>query len=152
MTHNHDAKTLAESVRNGELTLEAALEEHLDGKYDGPEEDVIRTLAHHNMGFHNRLVDPDEGKQTVAEFVRQFDLAPFLPLLDRHEESLHSLGDIVIYEGQSYQVIGRREVSPLAAPRFDDWELLIEALDGSTSEFVGEGHVEALDDENSSAE
>lgn len=152
MTHEHDAKTLAEAVRNGELTLEAALEEHLGGKTDEPEESVIRTLAHHNMGWQERTVDLGDRSVTVAEFVRELGLAPFLPLLDRHEESLYSLGDIVIYEGQSNQVIGRREVSPLAAPRFDDWELLIEALDGSTSEFVGEGHVEALDDENSSAE
>ena len=144
MNEQHE---LAQAVRSGERTFDEALEEFLEEKYDGPLELVYKAIAYWNMGWHDRELDLDDGPLTVAEFVKEFGLEPFLPLLDRHEELEYSLGDIVIYAGLSYQVIGRREVSPLAVPRFDNWELLIEALDGSVSDFVGENDVEPLEED-----
>ncbi len=143
--HEHDAASLAEAVRNGQLTLEAALEEHLDGKTDEPEENVIRTLAHHNMGWQDRTVDLDDRTLTVAEFVRELDLAPFLPLLDRTEDFKFPLGDLVTYEDEAFMVIGRRAVTAFAAPRFGDFELLIEAMTGNRFGFVSEAEVEPVE-------
>lgn len=145
MTEQQDAKSLVEAVRDGRLTLEAALEEHLDGKTDQPEEDVIRTLAHHNMGWTERKVDLDHRTLTVAEVIREFDLAPFLPLLDRIEDFKYPLGELVAYEGETFQVIGRRAVSAFAAPRFGDFELLIESLTRNMAGFVSEDDVEPVD-------
>ena len=143
--NEHDAKGLAEAVRQGRMTLEAALEEHLDGKTDQPEEDVIRTLAHHNMGWQDRTVDLDDRTLTVAEFVKELDLAPYLPLLDRTEDFRFPLGDLVAYESETFQVIGRRAVTAFAAPRFGDFELLIESLSRDMAGFVSEDEVEPVE-------
>jgi len=143
--NEHDATTLAEAVRQGRMTLEAALEEHLDGKTDMSEEDVIRTLAHHNMGWSERTVDLNDHTLTVAEFVTELHLEPFLPLLDRTEDFRFPLGDLVAYEDETFQVIGRRAVTALAAPRFGDFELLIESLTRNRAGFVNENDVEAVE-------
>lgn len=143
--NDHDATSLAEAVREGRMTLEAALEEHLDGKTDHSEEDVIRTLAHHNMGWAERMVELDDRTLTVAEFVNELDLAPFLPLLDRIESFKYPLGDLVTYEDEAYMVIGRRAVTALAAPKFGDFELLIESLTGNRVGFVSENDVEPVE-------
>jgi len=145
MNEQQDATSLAEAVRQGRITLEAALEEHLDGKTDEPDEDVIRTLAHHNMGWTERTVDLDDRTLTVAEFVKELDLAPFLPLLDRTEDFQISLGALVVYEDETFQVIGRRAVTAFAAPRFGDFELLIESLTRNMAGFVNENDVESVE-------
>lgn len=143
--NEHNAKSLAEAVREGRMTLEAALEELLDGKTDQPEEDVIRTLAHHNMGWLDRMIELDDRTLTVAEFVKELDLAPFLPLLDRTEDFKWPLGEIVAYEGEAFQVIGRRAITALAVPRFGDFELLIESLSRNMAGFVSEDEVEPVE-------
>ena len=147
MNEQLDAKTLAEAVREGRMTFEAALEEHLEGRYDGPDDTVFRTLAHHNMGWQDRTVDVEDRTLTVAEFVREYGLVPFLPLLDRTEGFQFPLGALVIYEDDAFQVIGRRAVSAFAAPRFGDFELLIESLSRNMVGFVGENDVESVEDD-----
>ena len=150
--NEHDAKSLAEAVRQGRMTLEAALEEHLDGKTDEPEEDVIRYLAYWNMGWQDRTVDVDDRTMTVAEFVREFDLAQFLPLLDRTEDFKYPLGDLVVYEDETFQVIGRRAITALAVLRFGDFELLIESLTRNMAGFVSEDEVEPVEGDEPEAE
>ena len=150
--NEHDAKSLAEAVRQGRMTLEAALEEHLDGKTDEPEEDVIRYLAYWNMGRQDRTVDVDDRTMTVADFVREFDLAQFLPLLDRTEDFKYPLGDLVVYEDETFQVIGRRAITALAVPRFRDFELLIESLTRNMAGFVSEDEVEPVEGDEPEAE
>lgn len=152
MNEQHTATSLAEAVRDGRMTLEAALEEHLDGKTDQTEEDVIRTLAHHNMGFVDRHVDLDDRTMTVAEFVKEFNLSPFLPLLDRIEDFKYPLGDLVTFEDEAYMVIGRRAITALAAPKFGDFELLIESLTGNRIGFVSEDEVEPVDEADADEE
>ena len=44
------------------------------------------------------------------------------------------------------RVMGRQEVTPFAMLRLDDWELILESLDGGTTSFVGESEVEAVAD------
>lgn len=139
------ATALAEAVREGRMTFEAALEDHLDGKTREPEENLFRYMAYFNMGWQDRTVDLDEGTFTVAEFVKQFDLEPFLPLLDRIEDFRFPLGDLVIYEDETFQVIGRRAISAFAAPRFGDFELLIESLTRNMAGFVSEDEVEPVE-------
>jgi len=143
--NEHDAKSLAEAVREGRMTLEAAIEEHMDSKTDLSEEDVIRTLAHHNMGWQDRTVDLDDRTLTVAEFVKEHALEPFLPLLDRLEDFRFPLGDLVVYEDETFQVIGRRATSALTMPRFGDFELLIESLARNMAGFVSEVEVEPVE-------
>lgn len=141
----NDATALAEAVREGRMTFEAALEEHLDGKTREPEENIFRYMAYFNMGWQDRMVDVDEGTFTVAEFVKQFDLQPFLPLLDRTEDFRFPLGDLVTYEGETFQIIGRRAISAFAAPRFGDFELLIESLTRNMAGIVSEDEVEPVE-------
>ena len=143
--NDHNATSLAEAVREGRMTLEAALEEHLDGKTDLSEEDVIRTLAHHNMGWQERMIELDDHTLTVAEFVKDLALEPFLPLLDRTEGFKFPLGDLVVYEDEAFQVIGRRAITALAVPRFGDFELLIESLTRNMAGFVSENDVEPVE-------
>ena len=145
MNEQNDPTSLAEAVREGRMTLEAALEEHLDGKTEQQEEDVIRTLAHHNMGWTERTVELDDRTLAVAEFVKELDLAPFLPLLDRIEDFKFPLGNLVVYEDETFQVIGRRAITALAVPRFGDFELLIESLTRNMVGFVSEDEVEPVE-------
>jgi len=146
MPDNNDATKLAEAVLDGRLTLEVALDEHLDGRYDGPVDDLYRVLGYANLGQTDRVLDLDGETLTVAEFVEEFGLAPFRPLLDQQGGFRFSIGDLVSYDGQAAQVIGRRAVTPFATPQFDDWELLIEVLESGTVGFVGEGEVEPDDE------
>ena len=106
---------------------------------------MFRTLAHHNMGWQDRTVDVDDRTLTVAEFVREYGLTPFLPLLDRTEDFQFPLGALVIYEDEAFQVIGRRAVTAFAAPRFGDFELLIESLSRNMVGFVSENDVEPVE-------
>lgn len=53
-------------------------------------------------------------------------------------------GDLVSYEGQTYRVLKRRTVTGFAMPSYDDYELLLETLDGHEYGFVGESDVELL--------
>ena len=142
MTKRMTAKSLVKSVLNGDWTFDSALEEHLDGV--GPLRDVYRYLAYANMGWHDRVLDVEDG--TVGQFIKDYNLEHFLPLLNRSEKARFRLGDVVTFQDANYRVIRRREVWPFAAPRFDDWELLIEQIagDGDRCHFVGEGEVQPV--------
>lgn len=139
------ATELAEAIRTGELSFESALEEALGDDYDGLLDDVFRTLGHFNLGERDGTVDLGDGPLTVAEFVNLYGLAPFLPLLDWQADFRFPLGEVVAYGDEAYRVIGRRATSPFATPRYDEYELLIEALNGGSVGFVGEGEVEPVD-------
>lgn len=97
------------------------------------------------MGWTERTVELDDCTLTVAEFVKELDLEPFLPLLDRTEDFKYPLGDLVAYEDETFQVIGRRAVTAFAAPRFGDYELLIESLTRNMAGFVSEDEVEPVE-------
>jgi hypothetical protein len=102
------------------------------------------------MGWRDRLLDLPNGPLTVAEVIEEFGLRPFLPLFDRREGARFAKGEVVRYGNEhwsyTYRVIGRREVTPFAMLRLDDWELFLESLDGGTTGFVGESEVEAVAD------
>lgn len=147
-----NAESLAEAVRDGVSTLEAALEEHLDVEHNVSEEDAVRLLAYSNMGWGARAVGPDGGARTVDEFVRLLDLKAFLPLLDDQTDSEYPLGSLVSYGTDAAQVIGRRAASPFVTPRYDDWELFIKMLEGGRVGFVGESEVESVDVDGTAGE
>lgn len=50
-------------------------------------------------------------------------------------------GDLVAWEGETYRVVGRREVSPLAMFQTCDHEVKLQSLDGSPFGWVGENEV-----------
>ncbi len=150
MTERHDTKALAEAVRSGELSFETALEEAL-GDLDDPLYDVFRILGFFNIGDRDRSVEGGV-PENVGEFVAQHGLQPFMALLNDLEGSEFSIGDVVSYGGSACRVLGRRAVSPFATPRYDDHELLLESLESGTVGFVGEGEIEALDDEKLTGE
>jgi len=150
MTERHDTNALSEVVRSGELSFETALEEAL-GDFDHPLDDVFRILGYFNLGDRDRTVDVGIPEK-VGEFVARHGLQPFVALLNDLEDFQFFIGDIVSYGGSACRVLGRRAVSPLATPRYDDFELLLESLESGTVGFVGESEIEAFDDENSGDE
>lgn len=145
--NERDVKVLAEAVRSGELSFETALEEALGDDFDGSLDDVFRVLGNFTLGDRDRIVVLDGIPENVGEFVTRYKLHPFLALLNTLEDSEFSIGSIVTYGGSACRVLGRRAVSPFATPRYDDHELLLESLESGTVGFVGEGEIEALDDE-----
>ena len=147
MAKRRTAKWLVKAVLDGRWDCNAALEEHLHENYQGPLDIPPYSRIHlaiccANMGWNDRVLDLDGGPMTVAEVVKEFGLEPFLPIFDRQEEVEFRLGEFVTYDDEVYRVVGRREVWPYAAPRFDDFELFIESEDGSTFAFVEESAVE----------
>lgn len=149
------AKSLVRAVRDGKYDCDSALEEHLHENYRGSLtvssiEEVHLALCYFNMGWQNRVLDVGGDSMTVAEVVNEFGLKPFLPLFDRHEEAAFRKGDQVRWGAESWEyvgtIIGRRAVTPFAVPRFDEWEVFIESLDGESVGFVSESEVERVRD------
>jgi hypothetical protein len=141
-----DTQALTDAVRSGELSFETALEEAL-GDFEDSLDDVYRILGYFNLGDRDRIVDVGGVPENVGEFVARHGLQPFVALLNELDGSEFSIGDVVAYGGSACRILGRRAVSPFAVPRYDDHELLLESLESGTVGFVGEGEVEALDDE-----
>ncbi len=146
MSNQTDAKSLVEAVLNGELTLDAALEQQLDDDDDDADMESIHVaLCYANLGQLDRVVDLP-GEPTVAQFIEQFGLGPFVPMLndqepDQHGEIRYHLGTMVDFYGDVCRVIGRRRVTILAMPREDDFEVFLESQDGNPMYFVGESMV-----------
>lgn len=55
-------------------------------------------------------------------------------------------GDLVQYEGETYRVARRREVTPLAMFRTCDFEVNLVSLDGTPFGFVAENEVERVEE------
>jgi len=147
------AKWLARAVLDGRWTCNGALEEHLHENYRGPlpilgYSMLDRALCYANMGWRDRVLELQDGPMTVAEVIKEFGLKPFLPLYTRQENADFRLGDVVKYDGEVYRVVGRREVWPYAAPRCDDFELLLEGEDPSTFTFVGESMLDSDEEDD----
>ena len=146
MSNQTDAKSLVEAVLNGELTLDAALEQQLDDDGDDADmESIHAALCYANLGQLDRVVDLP-GEPTVAQVIEQFSLGPFVPMLndqepDRHGEIRYPVGTLVDFYGDVCRVIGRRKVTILAMPRGDDFEVFLESQDGNPMYFVGESMV-----------
>jgi hypothetical protein len=156
MARKRSAKSWVELVLEGQYDCDAALEEHLWENYQGPLEvpsfsKVHLALCCFNMGERERILELADGPIAVAEVIEEFGLAPWLPLFDRREDAIFHKGDLVSYGDDACRVIGRREVTPFAIPRFDDWEVFVETLDGGTAGFVGESEVEPVEN-NEAAE
>ena len=144
MSKQQDAKALVEAILEGELTLEAALEQHLDDD-DADVERINAALCYFNLGQLDKVLDLPGGP-TVAQVIKQFDLGPFAPLLndkqlDRHGEIRYPVGTQVDFYGDVCKVIGRRRTTILAMPAEDDFEVFLETLDGKPKYFVGESMV-----------
>ena len=53
-------------------------------------------------------------------------------------------GDLVSYEGQTFRVLKRRQVTGFAMPAYDDYELLLASPEGVEYGYVGESETELL--------
>jgi hypothetical protein len=153
MPKRRSPKWLVKAVLRGEWTCDSALEEHLHENYQGPlailgYSKMNRALCFANMGWCDRELELQDGPMTVAEIIKEFGLKPFLPLYARQENAAICLGDLVTYDGEVYRVVGRREVWPYAAPRYDDFELFLEKEDGSSFTFVGESMLDSDEEED----
>lgn len=150
MKEQHDAKALVEAILDGDLTLEAALEEHLDDD-DADLERINAALCYFNLGQLDKVLDLP-GRPTVAQVIEQSGLGPFAPLLndkepDRHNEIRYPVGTLVDFYGDVCKVIGRRPTTILAMPSDDDFEIYLESVEGKPMYFVGESMVEPVEDE-----
>ena len=148
--NEHEAKALVEAILGGDLTLEAALEEHLGD--DADLERISAALCYFNLKQLDKVLDLPDGP-TVAQVIEQFDLGPFAPLLndkqpDRHGEIRYPIGTLVDFYGDVYKVIGRRRTTILAMPAEDDFEVYLESLDGTPKYFVGESMVSDENEED----
>lgn len=151
MSKQHDAKALVKAILEGDLTFEAALEEHLDD--DDPDlERINAALCYFNLNQLDKVLDLP-GDPTVAQVIEQFGLGPFARLLnnkepDRHNEIRYPLGTVVDFYGDVCKVIGRRRTTTLAMPAEDDFEVFLESLDGTPKYFVGESIVSDENEED----
>ena len=151
MNEKQDPKVLAEAVLNGELTLEAALEEHLDDD-DTDMECLQAALCYANLQQFDKVLDVP-GNPSVAELIQKLDLKPFARLVndedtDSYDEVRYPIGNLVEFGGEIYKVIGRRKVSIFAMPREDDFEVFLESADGNPMYFVGESLVSSVEEDS----
>ena len=154
MTRQRTARYLVEAVLDDRQDCDAALEYYLHEFYRGPLNvpsitNVHLALCCFNAGQRDRVLELKGGPMTVQAIIEEFGLAPWLPLFDRKENARFTKGQLVRYGneywGYDCRVLGRRAVTPFAMPRFDDWEVFLDTLDGKIAGFVGEGEVEAMD-------
>lgn len=103
--------------------------------------EVHMAICLFNSGERDRRLKLPDGPMAVARIVKEFGLAPFLPQFDQFEGTEVSKGDLMLYQNHVCRVFGRREVTPLAALRTDEFEVFVETIDGSTSGFLGESEV-----------
>ena len=148
MTANKDTKTSVEAILDGELSFEAALEQHLEDASDLDR--IYAAICYSNIGQLGRVIDLP-GDPTVAQVIEEYDLEPFAPLVndqgfDRHDEIRFPVGTLVDFYGDVCKVIGRRRTTILAMPADDDFELFLESRDGHPMYFVGESMVSEIED------
>ena len=143
MKEHYDAKALVEAILDGDLTFDAALEQHLDDD-DADLERINAALCYFNLNQLDKVLDADG--PTVAEVIEQSGLGPFAPLLndkepDRHNDIQYPVGTLVDFYGEVCRVIGRRRTTILAMPAEDDFEVFLESVDGKPKYFFGESMV-----------
>jgi hypothetical protein len=148
MTPNEQTIELVKAVLDGVLSLEAALELHLEHASDLNR--IYAAICYSHTGQLERVIDLP-GNPTVSEVMEQHHLGPFIPLvndqgLDRHNEIQFPVGTLVDFYGDSCKVIGRRKTTILALPAEDDFELFLESPDGHPMYFVGESMVSEIED------
>jgi len=133
------------------MDCDGAIDQHLDENYRGrletPSLEMAQAaLCYANRGQLDRVLDLPNGPLTVAQVIKEFGLGPFAHLLDdkepgRYQEVRYPAGTLVTFWKNTCRVIGRRQVTMLAMPRDDDFEVYLESLDGVPMYFVGESMV-----------
>ena len=148
MTANNDTKALVEAIRDGDISFETALEQHLE---DAPDLNrIYAAICYSHLGQLDRVIDL-LGNPTVAQVIEEYDLEPFALLVndqgfDRHDEVRFPVGMRVDFYGEICKVIGRRRTTILAMPAEDDFELFLESRDGHPMYFVGESMVNEIEE------
>lgn len=148
MAANKDTTALVESILDGDISFETALEQHLDDDADLGR--IYAAICYSHLGQLDRVIDLP-GDPTVAQVIEEYDLEPFAPLVndqgfDRHDEIRFPVGVQVDFYGEICKVIGRRRTTILAMPAEDDFELFLESWDGHPMYFVGESMVNEIEE------
>lgn len=129
--------------------FDAALEERLpDLEFDF--EDAMLAIAHTAAG-KGEEVDLRLGDDMLSanQMVEVLKLKPFVAVVRECNEKAKqdggfSPGDVAIGKGRLYRILMRREVTQLAMPRTDNYEVLLESLSGEYSGFIGETKLKNL--------
>lgn len=121
--------------------LDVAIEHHLHDVYQGEMSlpsipKVHQAICLFNSGERDRRLNLPDGPMAVAKIVEEFGLTPFLSQIDQFEGAEVNKGDLVLYQRQVCRVLGRREVTPLAVLRTDEFEVYVETLDQKNAGFV----------------
>lgn len=135
------------------VNFDAALEHHLpDLECDF--EDAILAIAHAASG-RGQEIDLRLGDDMISanEMVKVLKLNLFVDVVREcnqraPQEGGLSPGDIAIGEGRLYRILMRREVTQLAIPRTDNYEVLLENMSGEYSGFVAENELQNLSNTN----
>ena len=153
MSKRPDPKALARAIREGRQDFDAALEWHLNDNcqaaLDCESAQVI--LCYAVMGRWDEPFDLDDREMTVAEIIEEFRLRPFVKLFEGEGQDEIALDDLVEAMGETYRVIGIRQVTPFAMPRCDEWEVMLETLDGEPLHLAGLSEVTKLSERDASA-
>jgi hypothetical protein len=156
MPRRRSAKTLVTAIREGREDFDSALEHHVNENYAGPLgvpslKTVHVALCHASIGEGDKPIELADGCMTAAQVIEEFGLHLFVPLVnDRNGQVTCAVGGTVRFYGQICRVIGRREVTMLAMPREDDFELFLESPEGKPMYFVGESMVASVTDDDNS--
>jgi hypothetical protein len=158
MPRKRSAKAWVKKVQDGECDCDSALEAHLAENYRGPLDVPAGDKVHlalccfNRVSLRDRVLELRDGPVTVSQLIKELGLEPFCPLFDQQQEARFKMGDVVRFGNEHWgyvcRVLGRREVTPFAMLRTDDWEIFLEALDGQIVGFVGECEVEPMEETN----
>lgn len=128
---------LIESVLDGSTMLEAAIEEHLGDDALLSINEAFLVIGFHIVGLHWRTVNG----VAVGRIMEEMQLDFFVQLLNQQPTSGAQIGSFAFYEDCKIYILGCREVTFLATPQIDRFELLVTDQSASKAWFVGESEV-----------
>jgi len=137
------------------VDFDSALEEHLPD--DVAEQDAMIAIAHAAWGRGDDFeFSFDDGMVSANQLVERCALKPFVEVVRECNERAKqdggfSPGDWAIGYGEIYRVLMRREITSLAMPRTDDFEVLLEKLNGEYFGFSAENEIEKIADTSAEA-
>lgn len=137
------------------MDFDSALEEHLPD--DVAEQDAMIAIAHAAWGRGDDIqIAIGDRMISGNQLVERCALKPFVDVVRACNERAKadggfSPGDLAIGYGEIYRVLMRREITPLAMPRTDDYEVLLEKLNGAYFGFSAENEIERIADTSAEA-
>ncbi len=145
MKNTDDLKSLIQAVVHDEISLETAIELHIDD----PSIDVnnvCAALCYYSLGQLDQMVNI-QTMRSVSETVDRLSLVPFVRLVSEADSDCQfPIGSSVDFYGETCRVIGCRRSTKLAMPQHDKFDLFLESSNGIPLYFVGESLLKAIGD------